>query len=118
MFLLCDMLLIDHYLYIFFSFQLKQLPTETCQNPSPLFHLIQIWSKNSRFFPLLSKENSQGESMVSKMFELLDQNSLSNDMEKNMMVVIQSLLKTPDFEGNEKANLLTIQKRYKVNISI
>ena len=56
--------------------------------------------------------------MVSKMFELLDQNSLSNDMEKNMMVVIQSLLKTPDFEGNEKANLLTIQKRYKVNISI
>ena len=98
-----------------FTFQLRQLPIETCQNPSPLFHVIQTWSKNNRFFPLLSKENSQGDSLVSKLFELLDQNSLSNDMEKNMMIAIQSLLKTPDFEGNEKASRLTIQKRYEVN---
>lgn len=88
------------------------VPVEACQNPTPLFHLIQTLSKNNRYFPLLSKENNLGESLIAKLFELLDQKSLNNEMERQVMVIIHALLKTPNYEGSVgKGDILTIGKR-------
>lgn len=77
--------------------QLNQMVSDSVQNATPLFHLIITWSKNNRFHPLLCKVNDEGMSLVGCVYEMIKQPSLSNEMEKEIMLISSNLLKASNF---------------------
>lgn len=81
--------------------KLKDLPNEACQSSPALFNLMTCWSKKSRFIPLLCKQNKDGDSLMSTMFQLLQHKSLNNMMEKRIMEITSNLLNATDFEEAE-----------------
>jgi len=79
---------------------------------TPLFHLTVCWSKNSRFLPLLAEPDDQGRSLISQTFLILEQKSLKQEMEKQVMFVASSLLNAVDFEeGEEKGSKMVVKNK-------
>ena len=93
----------------FFLFQIEKLSQESIQHPTPLLKLLFAWSKNSRFFPLLSRKPVEKPdlSIMSCVFACLQVPSVSEDVVAMVMEMADNLLATSQAEtGDEKFDLL------------
>ncbi|XP_028810161.1 small subunit processome component 20 homolog [Denticeps clupeoides] len=79
--------------------QVCRLPTESPYSPTPLLRLINGWSKNPRYFPLLAKQRpGQPEcDVLLNVFALLSAKNVSPTTAAMVMDIAESLLTTEDF---------------------
>ena len=92
-----------------FLFQIEKLSQESIQHPTPLLKLLFAWSKNSRFFPLLSRKPVEKPdlSIMSCVFACLQVPSVSEDVVAMVMEMADNLLATSQAEtGDKKSDLL------------
>lgn len=88
---------------------------ESCQNLTPLSHLIVCWSNHSRFFPLFAIKGDDGNSLLSYFYDILDQNVVGGEVEKHIMMVSLSLLTRSNYEEDgDNGAVLTAGLRYDV----
>ena len=78
----------------FFSFQVEKLTQESIQHPTPLLKLLFTWTKNSRYFPLLSRKavGNPNVSIMSCIFLCLRVPSVSADVVAMVMEMTDNLL--------------------------
>ncbi|XP_048404834.1 small subunit processome component 20 homolog [Stegostoma tigrinum] len=90
--------------------QIGRLASEGQYAPTPLLKLIHIWSKNSRFFPLLAKQHPDHPALdiLSNVFALLSSKSIAELTATVVMDIVDSLLSTPDFSPTAPASILTV----------
>uniref|UniRef100_A0A8C7G581 UTP20 small subunit processome component n=1 Tax=Oncorhynchus kisutch TaxID=8019 RepID=A0A8C7G581_ONCKI len=86
--------------------QVCRLPTESPYSPTPLLKLIQVWSKNARYFPLLAKQKSGHPEcdVLLNVFALLSAKNVSTQTVAMVMDIAESLVTTKDLlvsEGEE-----------------
>lgn len=92
-----------------FYFQIEKLNQESIQHPTPLLKLLFAWSKNSRFFPLLSRKPVEKPdlSIMSCVFACLRVPSVSEDVVAMVMDMTDNLLATSQSQvGDEESDLL------------
>ena len=95
--------------FCFGLFQVEKLNQESIQHPTPLLKLLFAWSKNSRFFPLLSRKPVEKPdlSIMSCVFACLRVPSMSEDVVAMVMEMTDNLLATSQSEmGDEESDLL------------
>ncbi|XP_036373482.1 small subunit processome component 20 homolog [Megalops cyprinoides] len=87
--------------------QVCRLPTESPYAPTPLLKLIHVWSKNSRYFPLLGKQRPGHPEcdVLLNVFALLAAKNVSPVTVAMVMDIAESLVTTPDFVPAEEAEL-------------
>ncbi|XP_048448604.1 small subunit processome component 20 homolog, partial [Rhincodon typus] len=90
--------------------QIGRLASEGQYAPTPLLKLIHIWSKNSRYFPLLAKQLPDHPELdiLSNVFALLSSKSIAEPSATVVMDIVDSLLSTPDFSPTAQASILTV----------
>lgn len=89
--------------------QIEKLNQESIQHPTPLLKLLFAWSKNSRFFPLLSRKPTEKPdlSIMSCVFACLHVPSVSEDVVAMVMEMTDNLLARSQSEiGDEESDLL------------
>ena len=81
-------------LLFFFSFQVEKLTQESIQHPTPLLKLLFTWTKNLRYFPLLSRKpvGNPNVSIMSCIFLCLRAPSVSADVVAMVMEMTDNLL--------------------------
>lgn len=92
-----------------FFLQIEKLNQESIQHPTPLLKLLFAWSKNSRFFPLLTRKvfKKPELSILSCVFACLRVPSVSEDVVAMVMEMTDNLLATSQSEIlNEESDLL------------
>lgn len=92
-----------------FYFQIEKLNQESIQHPTPLLKLLFAWSKNARFFPLLSRKPVEKPdlSIMSSVFACLRVPSVSEDVVTMVMEMTDNLLATNQSEmRDEESDLL------------
>ncbi|XP_043943711.1 small subunit processome component 20 homolog [Protopterus annectens] len=90
--------------------QITKLAVESQQAPTPLLKLIQEWSKNSRYFPLLAKKNPENPEydILTNVFALLSTKSLSVVTASIVMNIADNLFTFLDFEASENIPILLV----------
>ncbi|NWI16571.1 UTP20 protein, partial [Crypturellus soui] len=90
--------------------QVCRLASESQYSPTFLLKLIHTWSKNPRYFPLLSKQKpGQPEcDVLSNVFAVLSAKNLSEATANLVMDIADNLLNSPDFEPTEQLSSLTV----------
>ncbi|XP_015276790.1 PREDICTED: small subunit processome component 20 homolog [Gekko japonicus] len=90
--------------------QITRLASESQYSPTFLLKIIQIWSRNPRYFPLLAKQKPGHPEcdILSNVFALLSAKSLCEATAGVVMDVADSLLNTPDFEPSDHLCSLTV----------
>ncbi|KAJ6656317.1 hypothetical protein lerEdw1_003820 [Lerista edwardsae] len=90
--------------------QITKLASESQYSPSVLLKIIHIWSKDSRYFPLLAKQKPAHPEcdVLSNVFALLSAKSLCETTAGVVMEVADSLLSTSDFEPTDQLCSLTV----------
>ena len=83
-----------HLRLLFFSFQVEKLTQESIQHPTPLLKLLFTWTKNPRYFPLLSRKpvGNPNVSIMSCIFLCLRVPSVSADVVAMVMEMTDNLL--------------------------
>ncbi|XP_059834550.1 small subunit processome component 20 homolog [Hypanus sabinus] len=91
--------------------QISRLPSEGQYAPTSLLKLIHIWSKNSRFFPLLGKQLPDHPEcgVLTNVFSLLSAKTVAETTASLVMDIIDSLLSTPDFVATADESALTVK---------
>ncbi|XP_078273235.1 small subunit processome component 20 homolog isoform X2 [Rhinoraja longicauda] len=91
--------------------QISRLPTEGQYAPTSLLKLIHIWSRNSRYFPLLAKQLPEHpeSGILTNVFALLSVKSVAEPTTVIVMDIVDSLLGTPDFVTTEQEGALTVK---------
>ncbi|XP_072529293.1 small subunit processome component 20 homolog [Salminus brasiliensis] len=92
--------------------QVCRLPTESPYAPTPLLRLIHVWSKNSRYFPLLAKQRPGHPEcdVLLNVFALLSSKNVSPSTATMVMDICESLLNTPDFIPSEAEVELSVNQ--------
>ena len=82
------------FMSIVFSFQVEKLTQESIQHPTPLLKLLFTWTKNSRYFPLISRKpvGNPNVSITSCIFLCLRVPSVSADVVAMVMEMTDNLL--------------------------
>ncbi|GCB68829.1 hypothetical protein scyTo_0000958 [Scyliorhinus torazame] len=90
--------------------QINRLATEGQYAPTPLLKLIHIWSKNSRYFPLLAKQlpDHPESDVLTNVFALLSSKNIADPTAMVVMDIVDNLLSTPDFTQTAQASTLTV----------
>ncbi|XP_036433359.1 small subunit processome component 20 homolog [Colossoma macropomum] len=90
--------------------QVCRLAKESPYAPTQLLKLIHVWSKNSRYFPLLAKQRPDHPEcdILLNVFALLSSKNISVSTTVMVMDICESLLNTPDFEPSETDTELTV----------
>ncbi|XP_043565729.1 small subunit processome component 20 homolog isoform X2 [Chiloscyllium plagiosum] len=90
--------------------QIGRLASEGQYAPTPLLKLIHIWSKNSRFFPLLAKQLPDHPQLdvLTNVFALLSSKRIAEPTAVVVMDIVDSLLSMPDFSPTAQASVLTV----------
>jgi len=97
--------------------QVEKLNQESIQHPTPLLKLLSAWSKNPRYFPLLSRKPVENRdlSIMSCVFACLCVPSLSAEVVSLLMEMTDNLLTENQSEmGDEKSDLLECGSELKV----
>ncbi|CAM4466104.1 unnamed protein product [Lepidochelys olivacea] len=90
--------------------QISRLASESQYSPTLLLKLIHIWSKNSRYFPLLAKQrpgHPEYDTLLN-VFALLSTKNLCEATAGVVMDVADNLLNSPDFEPTDLVSSLTV----------
>ena len=90
-------------------FQIEKLNQECIQHPTPLLKLLFAWSKNARFFPLLSRKPVEKPDLpiMSCVFACLRVPSVSEDVVAMVMEMTDNLLSTNQSEmADEESDLI------------
>ncbi|XP_067906298.1 small subunit processome component 20 homolog isoform X2 [Heterodontus francisci] len=90
--------------------QISRLASEGQYSPTPLMKLVHIWSKNSRYFPLLAKQlpDHPEFDVLTNVFALLSSKSVAEPTAMVVMDIVDNLLSTPDFTPTAHVNGLTV----------
>uniref|UniRef100_A0AAR2JK74 UTP20 small subunit processome component n=1 Tax=Pygocentrus nattereri TaxID=42514 RepID=A0AAR2JK74_PYGNA len=90
--------------------QVCRLATESPYAPTQLLKLIHVWSKNSRYFPLLAKQRPDHPEcdILLNVFTLLSSKNISVSTAVMVVDICENLLNTPDFELSETVTELTV----------
>ncbi|XP_069760571.1 small subunit processome component 20 homolog isoform X2 [Narcine bancroftii] len=91
--------------------QIGRLPTEGQYAPTSLLKLIYVWSKSSRYFPLLAKElpDHPGCGILTNVFALLSPDTVAESTATLVMDIVDSLLSEPDFVPTAQETALTVR---------
>ncbi|XP_055506481.1 small subunit processome component 20 homolog [Leucoraja erinacea] len=91
--------------------QISRLPSEGQYAPTSLLKLIHIWSRNSRYFPLLAKQLPEHPEcgILTNVFALLAVKSVAEPTTALVMDIVDNLLGTPDFVATEQEDALTVR---------
>ncbi|XP_062913663.1 small subunit processome component 20 homolog [Mobula hypostoma] len=91
--------------------QISRLPSEGQYAPTSLLKLIHIWSKNSRYFPLLGKQLPDHPEcgVLTNVFSLLSAKTVAETTASLVMDIVDSLLSTPDFVPTADESALTVR---------
>uniref|UniRef100_A0A8C2VK88 UTP20 small subunit processome component n=1 Tax=Chinchilla lanigera TaxID=34839 RepID=A0A8C2VK88_CHILA len=83
--------------------QICRLGSETQYSPTPLLKLISVWSRNSRYFPLLAKQKPGHPEcdILTNVFTVLSAKNLSDATASIVMDMVDDLLNLPDFEPTD-----------------
>ncbi|XP_074650347.1 small subunit processome component 20 homolog [Tubulanus polymorphus] len=84
--------------------QLKRLPVEGVYHPTALLKLLNVWSRDPRFLPLLGKclDDDRSVYPVPFIVKLLVMKNVSKTVVQVVMEIVESLLTTEDFEETEE----------------
>ncbi|XP_075456776.1 small subunit processome component 20 homolog [Ascaphus truei] len=90
--------------------QISRLAAESQYSPTLVLKLIHVWSKNTRYFPLLAKQRpGQSEyDILINVFALLSTKNVSEATAGVIMDVADHLLNSPDFEATDDLSCLIV----------
>ncbi|KAM8974068.1 small subunit processome component 20 homolog isoform 2-T2 [Pelodytes ibericus] len=90
--------------------QVNRLAAESQYSPSLVLKLIHVWSKETRYFPLLAKQKpGQPEyNILLNVFALLMTKNVSEATAGLVIDIADSLLNSPDFEATESMSCLAV----------
>ncbi|KAG8439453.1 hypothetical protein GDO86_005604 [Hymenochirus boettgeri] len=90
--------------------QVSRIAAESQYSPSILLKLIHVWSKNSRYFPLLAKQRPDHPEcdVLQNVFALLSTKNLSDGTAGVVIDIADNLLNSPDFEATEDVPCLLV----------
>ncbi|KAF4793836.1 Small subunit processome component 20 like protein [Turdus rufiventris] len=90
--------------------QVCRLASESQYSPTFLLKLIHTWSKNPRYFPLLTKQKPDHpeSDILTNVFAVLSAKNLSEATSSLVMDIADSLLNSPDFEPTEQVSSLSV----------
>uniref|UniRef100_UPI00398E4C32 small subunit processome component 20 homolog n=1 Tax=Pristiophorus japonicus TaxID=55135 RepID=UPI00398E4C32 len=90
--------------------QISRLASEAQYAPTPVLKLVHIWSKNSRYFPLLAKQLPDHPEcdILANVFALLSAKSVAEPTATVVMDIVDNLLSAPDFTPTAHESGLTV----------